>query len=102
MEKGRKIRCGCGGFFSEKEVSLDGIKTNALVCKKCKKTTFTLEQAEEYGRLKEIHTLINEERKIIRIGNSMGITLPERLGLKPGKKVRLEAINSKSFKVVFG
>lgn len=102
MEEKRKIKCDCGRFFEEKEVKVGNITSKALVCPGCKHTTFTLEQAEEYGRLKEIHSMIDEERKIIKIGNSIGITLPGRLSLKPGKKVRLEAINNKSFKVVFG
>lgn len=102
MEKERKIKCDCGGTFSEKEIGFDGIRTKALVCSKCRRKTFTKGQALEYARLKEVHSMIDGERKIIRIGNSIGMTLPEKLGLKPGKKVKTEIIDSKSFKVVFG
>ncbi|PIN87317.1 hypothetical protein COV19_00345 [Candidatus Woesearchaeota archaeon CG10_big_fil_rev_8_21_14_0_10_44_13] len=102
MEKARKIRCDCGKFFAEKMVKVGSITTKALVCPGCGHITFTKEQAMEYGRLKEIREMIGGERKIIKIGNSIGITLPEKLGLKPGRKVRTEVIDSKSFKVIFG
>ena len=102
MEERRKIRCDCKRFFEEKEIEVNGILVKAMVCPGCKHVTFTREQALEYARLKEIHSMIDHERSIIKIGNSVGITLPEKLGLKPGKKVRTEAIDSKSFKVVFG
>lgn len=102
MEKGRKIKCDCGKFFEEKEVKVGDIATKAMVCPGCGHVTFTKEQAIEYGKLKEIHSMIDGRRKIIRIGNSIGITLPESLGLKPGKKVMTKTIDSKSFKVIFG
>ena len=102
MEERRKIRCDCGRFFEEKDVEVNGITTKAMVCPGCKHVTFLKDQALEYARLREIHSMVDAERKIIKIGNSIGITLPEKLGLKPGKKVRVEAIDRKSFKVVFG
>ncbi|MFC1752560.1 hypothetical protein ACFL96_04105 [Thermoproteota archaeon] len=101
MDKKRKIRCDCGKYFAEQEIEMEGITAKALVCPGCKRMTFTKEQAIEYARLQEIHSLIDDERKVIRIGNSVGITLPEKLGLRPGKKVKLEAIDKKSFKVLF-
>lgn len=102
MEQKRKVRCNCGAIFKEADFELGGIISKAMVCPKCKRATFTKDQALEYARLRDIHSMIDHERSIIRIGNSVGITLPEKLGLKPGKKVRTEAIDSKSFKVVFG
>jgi len=102
MEKAGKMRCSCGKYFTEKEIDMDGIMTKAMVCPSCKRTTLTKEQAIGYAKLKEAHSQIDDERSIIRIGNSIGITLPEKLGLKPGKKVKIEAIDSKSLKVVFG
>ena len=98
----RKIKCSCGGNLCEEEIKLEGVKTKALVCGKCHKTTFTKEQAVEFAKLKEVQSMIGNERKIIKIGNSIGITLPEKLGLKVGKKVKTEVIDNKSFKVVFG
>ncbi|MBS3138006.1 hypothetical protein J4232_06250 [Candidatus Woesearchaeota archaeon] len=65
----------------------------------------TKEQAKKYADLQRLHDAISSERKITRIGNSMGLILPERLqefGIKIGKKIRTEVIDDKSFKVVFG
>ncbi len=77
-------------------------ETQAMVCPKCGLLTLTREQAEKYSRLKLLHSIIDSERKIIKVGNSMGITLPEQLkdfGLKVGVKVRTSALSCNSFKV---
>ena len=45
---------------------------------------------------------LEKERKIIRIGNSVGLTLPEKIskyGIKVGDSVRIEAIDEKTFKL---
>lgn len=104
MVQKRKIKCECGGTFEEKEIKFKGIMTPAEVCSKCNKVTFTKEQAEEFVRLKELQDAIEGSRKIIRIGNSMGITLPEKLsnfGLKIGSKVKVKATGPRSFEFVF-
>lgn len=102
MAKQRKIKCDCGGNLEEKATTFDSIKTKAMVCSKCGFTTLTKEQAQEYVKLKQLHQIIDAERKIIKIGNSMGLTLPDRLqefGAKIGKKVRIIALSPKAFKV---
>ena len=78
------------------------VLTNALVCPRCAFTTLTKEQAKVFQRRLEMHSAVDQEKPVIKIGNSMGITLPEKLrdfGLKVGNKVKLEAINENSFKV---
>ena len=102
MAKERKIKCDCGEFLKEKGTRFDNFETEAMVCPKCNFTTLTKEQADEYVKLKQLHQVIDADRKIIKIGNSMGLTLPDRLkdfGAKIGKKVKIEALDSKSFKV---
>ena len=101
MAKERKIKCDCGEFLIEKKTMLD-VETEAMVCPRCGFTTLTKEQAERYAKLKLLHQIIDANRKIIKIGNSMGFTLPDRLqdfGAKVGKKVKTEALSHKSFKV---
>ena len=90
MDKKRKIKCDCGSYFEEKEIEFEGIFTKAEVCPKCGYVTFNKKQAELFIASKKLHEIMDSKRKIIKIGNSMGITLPERLkgfGLKSGKKV---------------
>lgn len=100
MDKKRKIKCDCGGTLDEKQVKFEGFITEALSCNKCDFVTLTRAQAENYAKLKRLHEIVDSKKKIIKIGNSMGITLPDKLkdfGVKVGNKVRLEAINSNSF-----
>ncbi len=102
MAKERKIRCDCGEVLAEKTAKFDHFETEAMVCPNCGFTTLTKEQAEKYAKIKQLHQIIDAERKIIKIGNSMGLTLPDSLqdfGAKIGKKVKIEALDSKSFKI---
>ena len=102
MAKERKIKCDCGGYLEEKTADFDSLKTKAMVCPKCGFITLTKEQARKYVKLKQLHQIIDAKRKIIKIGNSMGLTLPDRLqefGVKVGKHVKTEALGPKSFKV---
>ena len=102
MAKERKIKCDCGGFLAERMAKFDGFETEAMVCENCGFTTLTREQAGKYSKIKQLNERVNTERKIIRIGNSMGLTLPDGLqdmGIKVGKKVKTEALGPKSFKV---
>lgn len=102
MAKERKIKCDCGETLREEKVKFDSFETEAMKCPKCQFITLTREQAENYVKLKKLHEIIDAERKIIRVGNSIGFTLPDKLkefGVKVGKKVKTEALTSKSFKV---
>ena len=102
MAKERKIKCDCGGILAEKATKFDYFETKAMVCPNCGFITLTKEQAEKYAKVKQLHQIIDAERKIIKIGNSMGLTLPDSLqdfGAKIGKKIKIEALDSKSFKI---
>jgi len=102
MAKERKIKCDCGGVLSERKIAMGHFETDAMVCPRCDFSTLTKEQAQKYGELKLLHQIVDAERKIIKIGNSMGLTLPDELkqfGAKIGKNVRIEALSNKSFKV---
>jgi hypothetical protein len=101
MEKERKLMCDCGGTFSEKIAKLK-VNTEALVCDRCGYVTMNWEQAEKYAQRLDMNDIVSGKRKIIKIGNSLGFTLPERLrkmGVKAGGSVKLEATGPKSFSV---
>ncbi len=105
MDKKGKIRieCDCGSVMKERKVLLDGgIESETLECPNCSYRVLTRDQALKYFNLRQMKEDLEAERKIIRIGNSVGITLPEKIskyGIKVGDKVRLEAIDEKSFKI---
>ncbi len=105
MEKERKIKCRCGkAALENKKVDFNSFKTKALICPSCNFTTFTKSQAEEYIKLKRLHEIVDAERKVIKIGNSLGITLPEKLkefGIKFGKRIKIKALSKNSIKIEF-
>ena len=87
-----------------KKTIFDKFETEAEVCPNCNYTCLTTEQAKKYVKLKELHEIIDAKRKIIKIGNSMGLTLPDKLqsfGAKVGKTIKIEALTENSFKVEF-
>ena len=105
MAQNRKITCDCGQTLKEKEVVIESISTPALVCPNCGFRTLTIDQAKRFQKRLELHKAIDQHKQVIKIGNSMGITLPEKLkefGVKVGRKVKLEAIDERSFKVELG
>ena len=102
MATQRKIKCDCGLVMEPKQAHFEGFDTEAMVCPKCGFTTLTKEQAQQYAKIKQLHRIIDAERKIIRIGNSMGFILPDGLrefGVKVGRKIKTRAIGENSFKV---
>jgi len=104
MDKKGKIKCDCGKYFEEKEVKFEGIITKAEVCTGCGYMTFTRKQAEAFIEAKKLQEMMKSKRKIIRIGNSIGITLPEKLkefGLKAGKELKAKVTGPRSFELSF-
>ncbi len=102
MDKQRKIKCDCGNVLVKGTATFGHIVTEAMVCEKCHFTTLTKEQAQKYVNLKKLHDIIDAERRIIKIGNSFGITFPDKMkefGLKVGAKVKTEALSENAFKI---
>ena len=101
MAKKRKIRCDCGTYFEERKHVFEGIDGKAMVCPKCGFHTFTREHAEEFVKALKMKEITKKNRKIIKIGNSKGITIPKSFNIKIGQKAKIEILTSNSFKVVF-
>ena len=73
MAEKRKITCDCGGKLVEKKVTLHTVETQAMVCPTCGFLTLTETQAEKYAKLIQLHSIIDADRKIIKIGNSNSV-----------------------------
>ena len=90
-----KLRCRCGGTIERKETFVEGFLLAADVCSKCGEIGLPLQSAKELLRLREVAKSIDSRRKIVRIGNSIGITLPydsEKVGFKEGELVNIRLI----------
>ncbi len=91
----RNFKCGCGGKIEEGKTMLEGFLIDALICNKCSEITLSPESAKELLRLREGAEKINSERKVVRIGNSIGVTLPpeaEEMGFTEGAQVSVQLI----------
>ena len=90
-----KLRCRCDGTIERKKTFVEGFLLTADVCSKCGELGLPLESAKELLRLREEAKSIDSRRKIVRIGNSIGITLPhhsEKVGFKEGELVNIRLI----------
>ena len=104
MEKERTLTCDCGKILVSTQKEFNVLFCEAMVCPACGFTTLTKEQAERLLRLKEFESILSQERKVIKIGNSMGLTLPDRLkevGIHIGQKVKIEPVSDHSLNLVF-
>ena len=98
----KKIKCSCNGTFEEETVPFEGFQVEALKCNKCDEITFTPEQFKKVLALKELAKEINSKRKVVKIGNSIGVLLPkavEKIGIKKGKRVDIRLGNKKEIKI---
>ena len=98
----RKLKCSCGGTYREQSVVFEGCTVEAMVCSRCSDETFTIEQSKKLFALAQMKKVLDKERKIIRIGDSIAITLPkafEEQGWRVGKAVHLEYLTKKSLKI---
>ena len=97
------LKCSCGGKFEEKAVEFEGSCVKALKCDKCSELTFTPNQFKKIIALRELAKEVNSTRKVVRIGNSLGITLPKavgQLGLKVGASVALRLGDMKTLELI--
>ena len=103
MEEKRKVICDCDTEMVEGRAKIEGHLLRAMICPKCNYKTFTLDQLREGRAILEMHEHLDMKKKISKVGNSLALLLPEgikRLGMALGTKVRIEAIDKKSFKVI--
>ncbi len=91
----KNYKCNCGGIIEQSKTMLEGFLINALVCNKCAEVSLSPESAKELLRLREEAKNIDSTRKVVKIGNSIGITLPpeaEEIGFKEGELIDVHLI----------
>src|SRR3989338_10586039 len=91
----RSFKCNCSEIIEEAKTMLEGFLVDALICNKCSEITLTPESAKELLRLRAESEKINSIRKIVRIGNSIGVTLPPEaadIGFTEGTSVDVHLI----------
>ncbi|MBI2574729.1 hypothetical protein HYV82_02480 [Candidatus Woesearchaeota archaeon] len=97
MAKRWKVKCDCGSYFEEKDTEVEGIPAKCMMCPNCSHKTFTIDQAKEILKLMKLKELVKSKKKIIRIGNSKGITLPQGLNANVGDVAVMEVVSPDSF-----
>ncbi len=96
------IRCDCGHILEEREVTIAGFSTPAMVCPACGFVTLTLEQARRLQMLQRLQELMGAEREITKVGDSLGILLPQEItefGVKEGQKAKVDVSNGRRVEI---
>ena len=107
MEKKRKnIKCKCGeDYLKTTSEYYTDFEYEVEMCSKCGYKVFTVEQMKKYQNLLKLSTAeTSEPRKIIRIGNSLGITLPQiikNIGLSVGDTAKLKFLSPQRVQIDF-
>ena len=89
------MKCNCGGIIEKGKTFIEGFLLDANVCNKCGDIGLPLESAKELLKLRKEAEKINSVRKVVKIGNSIGVTLPpeaEEIGFKEGTSVDVHLI----------
>ncbi len=87
----------CSGLMKLTRIEEKGVSCDAFQCAKCGHTVVTIDQMKEYNRLKEFTNAVPKKRKIVKIGNSLGFTLPVTLkeyGFDVGKDIEIKVLDS--------
>ena len=95
------MRCDCGGVFKEGAHEIDGLTVDVMVCSKCGRVTLTKEQAKRLMKLRQMVDSLGKGRKVIRIGNTCGVTFPPIL-VHPGQEVDIRPISPNKYILTFG
>ncbi len=97
-----KMKCNCKGEFKEQIQIFEELECEALVCQKCGYVTLTRKHAEKLMKLKHLREMFHKERKIIKIGNAMGVTLPKEFAQKEGQAVTMVPLDEHTIKLKIG
>ncbi len=101
-EKTKKRCIECNGLMGLVQIEEKGIPCNAYRCTNCEHTVVTIEQMREYNRIRDFATAVPEKRKIVKIGNSLGFTLPislKKFGINVGKEIEVRVIDTHNLSI---
>ena len=78
MADKRKMTCECGGHLEKKIVEFDSVKTEAMVCPKCREKIIHPSDEKEYDKFIDLKN--KEFRVKMRlVGNSYAVSIPKEI-----------------------
>lgn len=98
MANPKGLICDCGGTFTVKDTIVNDVPTEAMVCDGCGYTTLTMEQAKYVTHIRMLQARLTKRRKVVRIGNSIGVTLPDEFA-KAGQFVKMVAKGERTLEI---
>ena len=97
-------KCECGGIIEQNRCLSGDFLVDCVQCNKCGEVLFTLDQTKELIRLRELNKIIQNERKIIKVGSSIAALLPKKItryGIKEGLVDTVRILSRNSIEIKF-
>jgi hypothetical protein len=92
----------CEGTMQLVSLEENGITFKGYKCNQCNHTIVTLEQMQNYEKAKGLKDALPVKRKIVKIGNSLGFTLPSILakyGLTIGRELEIKVLDKSNIQI---
>ena len=100
----KPLNCKCGGKIRQDKCHAEGFLVSCLKCDKCDEIFYSMDQARELLKLRELNKQIQGKRKIIKVGSSIAAILPkkvEKCGIKEGMVDEVSILSSNSIQIKF-
>lgn len=96
----KEYRCKCGGKIKEGEILREGFIVKGFKCDKCGEILFNDEQMKELHKLRDLRKKVKSHRKVIKIGNSLGVTFPSVEGFEVGDEVDVDVLSEGTLEII--
>lgn len=88
----------CSGAMSLATVLVGDINAQGYRCEVCGHEVLTLQQMKEHERRRDLVRAFAKPRKVVRVGNSVGLTLPKEL-FHVGQELVVQVLDGHSLRI---
>ena len=88
----------CSGAMSLASVQVGDLPAEGYRCQECGHEVLTLAQMKEHERRRDLARAFAKPRKVVKVGNSVGLTLPKEL-FRVGQELVVQVLDGHSLRI---
>lgn len=88
----------CSGAMELATVLIGELPAEGYRCQECGHEVLTLAQMKEHERRRDLARAFAKPRKVVKVGNSVGLTLPKEL-FRVGQELTIEVLDGNSLRI---
>jgi hypothetical protein len=88
----------CSGAMELAAVQVGDLSAEGYRCRECGHEVLTLAQMKEHERRRDLARAFAKPRKVVRVGNSVGLTLPKEL-FRVGQEFTVHVLDGHSLRI---